>query len=163
MADLSHIPDEAVTAMREAADAYYEHDCTRDDECCYRRPDWLGALSAGLAAALPVLNTAKDSETARVDELDRWLNAGDVAGYASVEDLLNAMRVRRNWLAQGVPAIGPREIREAIAAELNVFASSFAEGRDALAAAGCPGESAVLGGCAKALRARAASLRGEQA
>lgn len=55
MAD--HITDEAVTAMREAADAYYEHDCTRDDECCYRRPDWLGALSVGLAAALPVLNT----------------------------------------------------------------------------------------------------------
>lgn len=52
--------------------------------------------------------------------------------------------------------------REAVAAELNTFASSFAEGRDALTASGCPSEAAILGGCAKALRARAASLRGEQ-
>jgi hypothetical protein len=46
----------------------------------------------------------RDTNAVRVDELGRWLESGEVAGYASVADLLNAMRVRRDWLAQGIPA-----------------------------------------------------------
>jgi hypothetical protein len=54
-------------------------------------------------AALPHLAdqpAITGGQTARVDELDRWLDAADVAGYASVTDLLNAMRVRRDDLAR---------------------------------------------------------------
>jgi hypothetical protein len=142
VADFSDIPAEAVEAAARAAflrQTDFDHlsDPGKDAERFQAR--------RMLSAALPVLNTAKDAETARVDELDRWLNAGDVAGYASVEDLLNAMRVRRNWLAQGVPAVGPREIRVAIAAELETIAAD-----DTGWAIG------------SYLRKRAASLRGEQ-
>jgi type IV pilus biogenesis protein CpaD/CtpE len=110
VSDLSHIPDEAVTAAARAQCGQWYDDL--DDTA---RDQVHADMRVTLAAALPVLNTAKDSET-----------------------------------------------RDAIADELNMFASSFAEGRDALIASGCPSEAAILGGCAKALRARAASLRGKQ-
>lgn len=97
-------------------------------------------LQKALAAALPVVTADLVAEIQQKDtELDEWRNG-----------------TRR------LPVERDAETREAIAAELNVFASSFAEGRDALTAAGCPSEGAILGGAAKALREHAASLRGEQ-
>jgi hypothetical protein len=164
-----HITDEAVTeeAVDAAKDGYARSIGAADWQALVQKIGTRDAFSAAqviraaLAAALPVLNTtAADANATRVDELDRWLNAGDVAGYASVGALLNAMRVRRDWLAQGVPAIGAPEIREAIAAELESFAKAFTEGRDALTSQGCANEGAVLGGAAKSLAVRSASLRG---
>lgn len=106
---------------------------------------------------------------------DRLMNAQRVADMAALAGEIREGGTAERQIREGValakavmatpsPAALPYldTTRPEIAAELDSFAKAFTEGRDALAAQGCANEAAVLGGAAKALAVRAASLRGRQ-
>jgi hypothetical protein len=111
MSPHTHIPDEAVEAAARGLCRWrwetmgqtnaWDHVINESERGWYR-----DSARAALSAALPIVLASRENDT-RADELGRWLDAGEVAGYASVADLLNAMRVRRDRLTQGVPASPP--------------------------------------------------------
>lgn len=164
------VPDEAV---ERAAQVIAQHvvgiPLPSDRMSEAQRSNLLTATRHALSDARPIVLASRENDT-RADELGRWLDVGEVAGYDSVSDLLNAMRVRRNWLMQGVPASPPTsrdsETAEAVAAELERRADEFeAQARvfgnphDSTPAAGTV---ATLMDLAREFRADAALLRGER-
>lgn len=175
----SDIPDKAVTAgVENLRDWLLTVDIGLDE---FER---MGPLSATdvvrgvLSAALPVLNTGRprlvsgDIPITERTPHGVWIADGPDPDRVSPRcgGLTNCGPCRdydalRQHLVEQIMLLDQQRQDEAAhraADELNILASAFAEGRDALAALGRTGEAGILGGCAKSARDRAASLRGRE-